>query len=39
MAADCPVEAAVRERSPVVETLMLTVTRPMEKLAVTVETL
>jgi hypothetical protein len=39
MAADCPVEAAVRERVAVVETLLLTVTRSVEKLAVTVETL
>jgi hypothetical protein len=39
MAADCPVEAAVRERVAVVETLLLTVTRSVEKLAATVETL
>ncbi len=39
MAADCPVEAAVRERVAVVETLLLTVTRSVEKLAITVETL
>ena len=32
MAADCPVEAAVRERVAVVETLLLTVTRSVEKL-------
>ena len=35
----CPVEAAVRERVAVVETLLLTVTRSVEKLAATVETL
>jgi hypothetical protein len=29
----CPVEAAVRERVAVVETLLLTVTRSVEKLA------
>jgi hypothetical protein len=39
MAADCPIEAAVRERVAVVETLLLTVTRSVEKLAATVETL
>jgi len=39
MAADCPVEVAVRERVAVVETLLLTVTRSVEKLAATVETL
>ena len=39
MAADCPGEAAARERVAVVETLLLTVTRSVEKLAVTVETL
>jgi fatty acid desaturase len=39
MAADCPVEAAVREPVAVVETLLLTVTRSVEKLAATVETL
>ena len=39
MAADCPVEAAVRERVAVVETLLLTVIRSVEKLAATVETL
>jgi len=39
MAADCPVEAAMRERVAVVETLLLTVTRSVEKLAATVETL
>jgi hypothetical protein len=39
MVADCPVEAAVRERVAVVETLLLTVTRSVEKLAAIVETL
>lgn len=39
MAGECPVEAAMRERVAVVETLLLTVTRSVEKLAVTVETL
>ncbi len=39
MAADCPAEAAVRERVAVVETLLLTVIRSVEKLAATVETL
>jgi len=39
MAAECPVEASMRERVAVVETLLLTVTRSVEKLAATVETL
>ena len=39
MAADCPVEATVRERVAVMETLLLTVTRSVEKLAATVEML
>jgi len=39
MAAECPVEASMRERVAVVETLLLTVTRSVEKLATTVETL
>ena len=39
MTEHCPVEAAVRERVAVVETLQLTVTRSVEKLAATVETL
>ena len=39
MAGECPVEAAMRERVAVVERLPLTVTRSVEKLAVTVETL
>ena len=39
MAADCPVEAAVRERVAVVETFLLTVIRSVEKLVTTVETL
>ena len=38
MAAECPVEASMRERVAVVETLLLTVTRSVEKLAATVET-
>ena len=36
MTEHCPAEAAVRERVAVVETLLLTVTRSMEKLAATV---
>ena len=39
MAADCPVEAAVRERVAVAETLLQTVVRSVEKLVITVETL
>ena len=35
----CPVEAAMRERVVVAETLLLTVIRSVEKLATTVETL
>ena len=39
MAADCSAEAAMRERVAVVETLLMTLTRSVEKLAATVETL
>jgi len=39
MTAECPVEASMRERVAVVETLLLTVTWSVEKLAATVETL
>jgi hypothetical protein len=35
----CPVEAAVRERVAVAETLLQTVVRSVEKLVITVETL